>query len=528
MMTSPKIVVFTGNLSYSVRKGIDEIDRAIPGIEWLVLVHQPVKSPARLLRNQWNNLKRNGWRWIPYQLGDIAARLRSRFQDPGQHRWRGRSVARAALAERIAIRVLPDIHADEALRAVEAFAPTLGLSLAAPILRRPLFGIPALGTINLHKGRVPDYRGMPPAFWELWNDEQAVGCTVHRVDDKLDTGAVLRSGSVARAPYSTVGGLQLALDDMGVALMREAVADLLAGQARDTPQPPGGKTYRKPTLAQHAILERRLQDLQRAPGGALKRLAKHGLSVAAHWSWHLLLWRLLAPRVTVLLYHRVSDSARDNLTVGVEQFARHMALVRQHCQVLSIEEVVAMETVPRSRRPLVCITFDDGYRDNYEHAAQIMLRHEIPGAFFVSTGLIGTERPFPHDVRRGNAAIPMMDWDQLRAMREGGLTIGSHTVEHIDCAAEPEARVRAELTEARDRLRAELGLDSVMFAYPYGGKRHMTPERLALVRELGHSACLSAYGGVNVGRVDPFNVLRRGIHWEFSDRAFLLACLGLQ
>ena len=54
----------------------------------------------------------------------------------------------------------------------------------------------------------------------------------------------------------------------------------------------------------------------------------------------------------------------------------------------------------------------------------------------------------------------------------------------------------------------------------------MTPERLELVRQAGYVACLSAYGGSNIGAVDPFNLLRRGIHWEYSDRAFLFACLG--
>jgi peptidoglycan/xylan/chitin deacetylase (PgdA/CDA1 family) len=203
-----------------------------------------------------------------------------------------------------------------------------------------------------------------------------------------------------------------------------------------------------------------------------------------------------------------------------------MALLRRHCTVLSIEQALALDTVPRSSRPLVCVTFDDGYLDNYAHAVPILLKHQLPAAFFVSTGLIGTERAFPHDIRRGNKPIPMMTWPQLRTMREQGFTIGSHTINHIDCAAEPEELVRSELEQSRDHLRAELGLDSVLFAYPYGGRHHMTPARLELVKLAGYDGCLAAYGGVNLGSVDRFNVLRRGIHWEYSDRAFLYQCLG--
>ena len=48
-----------------------------------------------------------------------------------------------------------------------------------------------------------------------------------------------------------------------------------------------------------------------------------------------------------------------------------------------------------------------------------------------------------------------------------------------------------------------------------------------MVRAAGYAGCLSAYGGVNIGGVDPFNVLRRGIHWQFSGPALLYQCLGL-
>src|SRR5262249_28366355 len=143
---------------------------------------------------------------------------------------------------------------------------------------------------------------------------------------------------------------------------------------------------------------------------------------------------LTAPRVAVLLYHRVSDDARDNLTVGIEQFDRQMALVRKHCRVVSIDDVVTGRGVV-SGTPTVCITFDDGYLDNYLHAMPILLKHAIPAAFFVSTGIVGTERAFPHDLRRGNQNLPVMNWDQLREMRDRGFTIGSHSVSHIDCAA---------------------------------------------------------------------------------------------
>ena len=529
-MSGPhRIVVFTGNLAYSVRKGIVEIDNAISDLSWLIVIHTPRKTPRQLIRSQWLNLKRNGWRLIPYQTLDILQRVFPSPSTPTDRRAPGADYSSDALSTRINVQVLrvDELHSAQSLAAVRDFIPNLGLSLAAPILREPLFAIPKLGTINLHKGRVPDYRGMPPAFWELWNGESVVGCTVHQVDAKLDTGQVVRQTEVQRAPHATLRGLQLQLDEAGVLLMRDAVRDLLNDCAKPVPQTGAGKTYRKPTLGQFAELEQRLASERVSPGPVAVRAAKELRSTLVRSAWAFGWRRLLPPRITVLLYHRVSDEVRDNLTVGIDQFDRQMALLRQHCQVLSIDQVLGAETIPSSDRPLVAVTFDDGYLDNFEHAVPSLLRQNVPAAFFVCTGIVDTDRRFPHDLRRGNPPIPVMSWDQIRLMHGWGFSIGSHSVSHIDCAGEPEAKVRAELAESRDALMRELGVVDPIFAYPYGKRENMTSERLDLVRQAGYRACLSAYGGSNIATVDRFNVLRRGIHWQFGDGAFLYECLGL-
>lgn len=524
-----KLVVFTGNLTYSVRKGIADINRRYSKLDWLILLHSPHPGISQLFRNQWRNLRRNGYRWIPYQVGDIAQRLVARSgADESQSPIGSRNTLSALQScANVRLERVHDLHAESTLAMVKEFEPDLGLSLAAPILRQTLFSIPRLGTLNLHKGKLPDYRGMPPAFWELWNDETSVGCSVHWVDDKLDTGSVIKQSTVEREQYSTVRGLQLALDELGVVLMGDAVAAALEGNTEAKEQSRGGKTYRKPTLAQVAQLDRKLQSRQPVASPAARQRLKNAASAFTFRAWRTGLHRLIMPRLTVLLYHRVSDAARDNLTVGVEQFDRHMAMIAKHCVALSIEDVIACRMVPRSAKPLVCVTFDDGYLDNYTSAVPIMVQHRIPGAFFVSTGIIERAGRFPHDVQRDNPLLPVMNWRQLRDMKEQGFTIGSHSVNHIDCAAEPEETVWKELVQSAEDLRRKVGLTDLIFAYPYGGRQHMTPERLSLVKNAGYVACLSAYGGTNVGSVDPFNVRRRGINWEFSDQSFLFECLGL-
>ena len=526
MVNARRLVVFTSNPSWSVCAGIAAVAHAAPDTEWLVVVHAPPRRPVELLRNQWRNVRRHGLRWITYQARELVYRffhhapLRLSPGMPGYDR------TLQALGNRVDVKHVADIHAPATLDAVRAFAPALGLSLAAPILRKPLYSIPTLGTLNLHKGRVPDYRGMPPAFWELWNDETSVGCTVHWVDDKLDTGDVVAETTIVRDKYSTVRGMQLRLDEIGIALTRQAALDVLSGRSHSHRQLPGGKTFRKPTLAQLRELDLRLARIEPPSEPLAKRALKESVYLAARPFGHAPLRYCIAPRITVLLYHGVSDGMRDNLTVGIAQFERQMQMLRNECHVLSIDEIIGLRSIPVVSRPQVCVTFDDGYLDNYEHAVPILERYGIPATFFVSTGMIGTDRPFPHDVKR-KRVLPSMTWTHLREMVARGFAIGSHSVSHIDCASESEDVVKRELEQSLADLRSELSIQRVLFAYPYGRREHMTPGRLALVKAVGYGACLSAYGGSNVRSVDPFNVLRCNINWQVSDRAFLFRCAGL-
>jgi peptidoglycan/xylan/chitin deacetylase (PgdA/CDA1 family) len=117
-----------------------------------------------------------------------------------------------------------------------------------------------------------------------------------------------------------------------------------------------------------------------------------------------------------------------------------------------------------------------------------------------------------------------MSWEQVCELHRQGFIIGSHSVNHIDCAAESEDVVREELEGSRDKLKEQLGLQEIYFAYPYGGRQNMTPERLRLVKQTGYKACLSAYGGANVGQLDPYDVRRVSVNWEVSDRALRYLC----
>jgi peptidoglycan/xylan/chitin deacetylase (PgdA/CDA1 family) len=231
-------------------------------------------------------------------------------------------------------------------------------------------------------------------------------------------------------------------------------------------------------------------------------------------------------RIVVLLYHRVNDDYADSVTVGVRQFAQQMDYLQTHHIVVDLEDVLLGQVRRDASRPLIAITFDDGYRDNFDFAVPILLRHRLPATFFVSTGLVDTELAYPHDLEKLNQRVPVMSWRQLREMRNNGFKIGSHTVSHLNCAKAAISAVERELLSSRDCLLEQLGVEKVMFAYPFGGRDDITPAVLELVKAAGYIGCVSAYGGCVSGTIDPFSVPRMNINCNFSMVAFKAALQG--
>jgi peptidoglycan/xylan/chitin deacetylase (PgdA/CDA1 family)/folate-dependent phosphoribosylglycinamide formyltransferase PurN len=520
------IIIFTANLDFNVRWGVLTLAQRFPDYRFTIARQVAKKPVSRLVRNQFRNLKRHGWRWVPYQgfeiAGMLAARLLPRAAPPASPDAPGLMYSTAALAShpRVTVKDFAAINGPEACAYVKEHNFDLGIALGAPILKEALFALPRLGTINLHKGRLPDFRGMPPAFWELKSGVKSVGCTVHQVAAGLDTGDVLLAAEVPIDPFSTIGGVQVKLHRTGVELVAQAVAAIAAGTAQFSKQPAGGSTNTRPTLAVEAQLKAQLAARDPSRGSLLKRAGKHlmfrayaaGVMPLVNY-WHGIMGQ---QRVIILLYHRVSDQFRDNVTIGIENFDRQMAYLSSHCTVVSLKQIVEGDIPRNSRKPVIAVSFDDGYLDNFEHAAPILIRHQVPCTFFISTEKIRDNQPFDHDIRALGFGLDNMSWDQVRQMRDWGLHFGSHTRNHVNLAEVDDQTAHEELQGSLQDIRTELKQDQVFIAFPYGRKKHITPQRIETIKGLGYGACFSAYGGLNTSDMDLFNIRRIGVNWAFD------------
>lgn len=146
------------------------------------------------------------------------------------------------------IHFIPNIHAPQVLEQMKSLEPDLGLIYGSPILKPELFEIPKLGTLGIHHGKVPEYRGNKTTFWMMYNGEKFAGVTIQKVNKGLDTGTIVKTGEVNayRRSYQTVFH---ELEALGIELYIQAILDVKNGTAEYKPQTGvKGKLYRNPKL----------------------------------------------------------------------------------------------------------------------------------------------------------------------------------------------------------------------------------------------------------------------------------------
>ena len=146
--------------------------------------------------------------------------------------------------------------------------------------------------------------------------------------------------------------------------------------------------------------------------------------------------------VQILFYHRVADEHPNDWTMSTRAFAAQIDWLRARFDLVSLAEAQARIAAGRNDRPTACITFDDGYADNMRFAVPLLLKHEIPFTYFVSTDHVLGGKPFPHDVACGRPLAPNT-LDDFARLAAAGVEIGGHTRSHADAGQLSRARVDA-------------------------------------------------------------------------------------
>lgn len=293
------------------------------------------------------------------------------------------------------------------------------------------------------------------------------------------------------------------------------------------------------------------------------------------------------PGLIVLTYHSFGPAQEHPYLhrLPPARFAAQLRYLQTRYDLVSLEQGLArLAAGAPAARPMVAITVDDGYGDNYEHLFPIVRAAAAPITIFVATDYLDTGAlPWPtqisallhfstapncplsngaplplqtradkhaagralrqelrglsHQARknalqqleqalqpRSMRTLPPLTWAQIRTMRDAGISFGSHTRFHgwLDCV--DAAECERELSESRARIQAELQHPCTLIAYPNGNNNCAVRQAAA---RAGYRHALTQQRGINRTGLDPFALARIEIPYNEQLGAFACRVAGL-
>jgi peptidoglycan/xylan/chitin deacetylase (PgdA/CDA1 family) len=168
------------------------------------------------------------------------------------------------------------------------------------------------------------------------------------------------------------------------------------------------------------------------------------------------------PPPPILMYHYIrdvdptTDSIGYGLSVSPYLFEQHLAwLANQGYTTVGMQTATRciMGEINCPERG-VALTFDDGYADAYEYALPLLQEYGFVATFYIITDRVGQPG--------------YMTWEQITALKNAGMEIGSHTVSHPDLTDMDIGTLVDQLETSKALLEEQLGVSVTSFCYPSG------------------------------------------------------------
>jgi len=171
--------------------------------------------------------------------------------------------------------------------------------------------------------------------------------------------------------------------------------------------------------------------------------------------------------ILILTYHRVGKPPAGVRLRGMYTAPFHLSLQIFVLKLFGFKFATLSQAMEQTSGRWVVMTFDDGYQDNLLKAAPVLKRHRVHGTVFVLTADVGKVQ---HQWEEAGewAKADLMDWQELRQLRDLGWEIGSHCHQHVHLTRHPVEERRSLLQQSRDIVKRELGVVPQTLAYPFG------------------------------------------------------------
>lgn len=215
----------------------------------------------------------------------------------------------------------------------------------------------------------------------------------------------------------------------------------------------------------------------------------------------------------ILMYHAIGSPALGD-TLGL--FSLSPALFKTHLDLLveqrSMEVVDLLPEIRLDPHPSIAITFDDGYLDNLDVAAPLLVERSLPFTVFVTSEFIRLRRKgfmSPENLRE-LASLP-------------GVRIGAHGASHIALSGCDNTMLEHELKSSKRYLEDITGREVSTMAYPYGASSRKVS---AAAGAAGYRLAACSHAGINTPARDRLLLCRTEITAYDTSRVFRQKLMG--
>ena len=156
------------------------------------------------------------------------------------------------------------LNTSKTVQELEGFNPDLFILCGYNKILKPLiFNIPHQGTINLHGGKLPEYRGAAPINWQIINGEGTGGCSILYVDEGIDTGNIIAQEIYSITTDDTHATVLEKTLTIFPSLLVNVLHQIEGGTVESTPQDPhAGRYYSRRYPRDSQINWQQMDDVQ--------------------------------------------------------------------------------------------------------------------------------------------------------------------------------------------------------------------------------------------------------------------------
>lgn len=222
-------------------------------------------------------------------------------------------------------------------------------------------------------------------------------------------------------------------------------------------------------------------------------------------------------RISILLYHHISQNVSEGLTVSTENLEKQFRWISQKgYQTHHFSELITSQKYPKGKS--VIITFDDGYVSQWQWAYPLLKKYHLKATFFIPMKYIGGEDEW------NRARQSIMTVEQLKGLDPAVIELGYHSYGHINYQEVSPEVAETDLKQAITVARESTLPMQPLLAYPYGKFPRENPEREVfegLLKMCGIQYAFRIGNKVSTFPFkNPYEIKRLDIKGEFSFERF--------